>query len=151
MGGNSGFGNRTPVWLASLKGLDAFPKQREEAAEFFTKTMSGGIITLTAAVFMTLLFFSELRELDHVLFSWDVHMTPATSCCSAAAACLLRNTNLNAPGGAPALMPYLACVGAGLFMRVNTVNELFVDTSRGEQLEIHVRGLAFSCIRRHEA
>ena len=30
-------------------------------------------------------------------------------------------------------------VGAGLFTRVNTINELSVDTSRGELLEIHVR------------
>ena len=45
-----------------LKAFDAFPKQRDEAAEFFHRTMSGGIITLVSALIMTLLFFSELSE-----------------------------------------------------------------------------------------
>lgn len=71
--------------LSSLKAFDAFPKQRDEAAEFFHRTMSGGIITLVSAAIMTLLFFSELN----------------------------------------------------LFMRVKTTNELSVDTSRGEQLQIN--------------
>ena len=35
--------------------------------------------------------------------------------------------------------PYLFSALAGLFTRVSTVNELSVDTSRGEMLEIHVR------------
>ncbi|KAL4431733.1 hypothetical protein ABPG77_002949 [Micractinium sp. CCAP 211/92] len=68
-----------------LKKLDAFPKQREEAAEFFNRTTAGGVITLVSGLFMALLFFSELR----------------------------------------------------LFTRVTTVNELSVDTSRGEMLDIH--------------
>lgn len=36
--------------------------QREEAAEFFNRTTAGGVITLVSALFMSLLFFSELRE-----------------------------------------------------------------------------------------
>lgn len=68
-----------------LKKLDAFPKQREEAAEFFQRTTAGGVITIVSSLFMALLFFSELR----------------------------------------------------LFTKVTTVNELSVDTSRGEMLEIH--------------
>ncbi|PSC71879.1 Endoplasmic reticulum-Golgi intermediate compartment 3 [Micractinium conductrix] len=70
---------------AVLRKLDAFPKQREEAADFFQRTTAGGAITIVSAIFMTLLFFSELR----------------------------------------------------LFTKVTTVNELSVDTSRGEMLEIH--------------
>lgn len=44
----------------TLRSLDAWPKQRAEAAEFFQKTTSGGVITLVSALIMTLLFFSEL-------------------------------------------------------------------------------------------
>ena len=36
--------------------------QREEAAEFFNRTSAGGAITIVSALFMALLFFSELRE-----------------------------------------------------------------------------------------
>lgn len=39
-----------------------------------------------------------------------------------------------------ALPPPPTC-GAGLFLRVDTATELIVDTSRGEQMAIHVRGL----------
>lgn len=73
------------VW-SKLKAFDAFPKQREEAAEFFHRSVSGGVITIVAAFFMTILFFSEL----------------------------------------------------GLYVKVRTANELSVDTSRGETLQIHV-------------
>ncbi|EFJ50127.1 hypothetical protein VOLCADRAFT_80399 [Volvox carteri f. nagariensis] len=50
---NSGGG-----FLSKLKALDAYPKINED---FFTKTMSGGIITIVASVVMVLLFLSELR------------------------------------------------------------------------------------------
>ncbi|GIL75562.1 hypothetical protein Vretimale_15170 [Volvox reticuliferus] len=45
-------------FLSKLKALDAYPKINED---FFTKTMSGGIITIVASVVMVLLFLSELR------------------------------------------------------------------------------------------
>lgn len=45
-----------------LRHFDAFPKQREEAKEFFQSTIAGGVITLVAAALMTLLFMSELGE-----------------------------------------------------------------------------------------
>ena len=79
--------DRNDGWLSKLKTFDAFPKQREEAAEFFHRSVSGGVITLVASLLMTILFFSEL----------------------------------------------------GLFIKVRTVNDLIVDTSRGETLQIHVR------------
>mmetsp|Transcript_40623 Transcript_40623/g.90320 ORF Transcript_40623/g.90320 Transcript_40623/m.90320 type:complete len:388 (-) Transcript_40623:87-1250(-) len=44
--------------LSKLKNLDAYPKINED---FFTKTMSGGIITIASTVVMLLLFLSELR------------------------------------------------------------------------------------------
>jgi hypothetical protein len=83
---NRGQERKNDVWSV-LKNFDAFPKQREEAAEFFQRSASGGVITLVAAFFMTILFFSEL----------------------------------------------------GIYVKVRTVNELLVDTSRGETLQIHVR------------
>jgi endoplasmic reticulum-Golgi intermediate compartment protein 3 len=79
--------DRNDDLLSKLKNFDAFPKQREEAAEFFHRSVSGGVITLVAAFLMTILFFSEL----------------------------------------------------GIYVKVRTVNELLVDTSRGETLQIHVR------------
>lgn len=45
--------------LSKIKALDAYPKINED---FFTKTMSGGVITIAASLVMVLLFFSELRK-----------------------------------------------------------------------------------------
>lgn len=47
-----------PNFLSKLKNLDAYPKINED---FFTKTMSGGVVTIVASIVMALLFFSELR------------------------------------------------------------------------------------------
>ena len=46
-------------FLQKLKALDAYPKINED---FFTKTMSGGVITIASTVVMILLFLSEFRE-----------------------------------------------------------------------------------------
>lgn len=70
-------------FVSQLKKLDAHPKINED---FFTRTLSGGLITLVSSVVMTLLFISEFR----------------------------------------------------IFLTKNTDNELFVDTSRGEQLQINI-------------
>lgn len=47
------------VMMQRLKQLDAYPKINED---FYSRTLSGGIITIVSATFMVLLFFSELRE-----------------------------------------------------------------------------------------
>ena len=47
-------------WKKFLRALDAFPKQREEASEFFQKSTSGGIITVVTVLMMAMLFMSEL-------------------------------------------------------------------------------------------
>lgn len=47
-------------WKTILKSFDAFPKQRDEAAEFFHRSVSGGVITVVTGLLMALLFFSEL-------------------------------------------------------------------------------------------
>ncbi|KAJ7556838.1 hypothetical protein O6H91_05G100600 [Diphasiastrum complanatum] len=68
--------------LNRLRQLDAYPKINED---FYSRTLSGGVITLVSSIVMVLLFLTELR----------------------------------------------------LYLRPSTVNELLVDTSRGEQLQIH--------------
>jgi hypothetical protein len=42
-----------------LKQLDAYPKINED---FYSRTLSGGIITIISASIMVLLFFSEFRK-----------------------------------------------------------------------------------------
>jgi hypothetical protein len=44
--------------LSKLRSLDAYPKVNED---FYSRTLSGGIITLASSVVMLLLFVSELR------------------------------------------------------------------------------------------
>jgi hypothetical protein len=44
--------------LSKLRNLDAYPKVNED---FYSRTLSGGIITLASSVVMLLLFISELR------------------------------------------------------------------------------------------
>lgn len=51
-----------PVFLRHLSRFDAFPKARDEAAEFFQRTAAGGIISIVAAVLMGVLFLSELGK-----------------------------------------------------------------------------------------
>ncbi|CAM8943088.1 unnamed protein product [Rhodiola kirilowii] len=41
-----------------LRNLDAYPKVNED---FYSRTFSGGIITLVSSIVMILLFISELR------------------------------------------------------------------------------------------
>lgn len=45
--------------IQKLKSLDAYPKINED---FYSRTLSGGIITIISATFMVLLFFSELSK-----------------------------------------------------------------------------------------
>jgi hypothetical protein len=46
-------------FLQKLKRLDAYPKVNED---FYKRTLSGGIVTLVAAVVMLLLFISETSK-----------------------------------------------------------------------------------------
>ncbi|KAK3031492.1 hypothetical protein RJ639_036006 [Escallonia herrerae] len=47
-----------------VRNLDAYPKINED---FFSRTLSGGIITLVSSIAMLLLFFSELRLYVHTV------------------------------------------------------------------------------------
>jgi hypothetical protein len=85
--------------------------------DFFTRTASGGVVTLVASVFMLLLFISELRALPHSL-------ARLVACAASAAA---QRT--------------LRCCSrrAGTYLQVRTLTELNVDTSRAETIQINVR------------
>lgn len=53
-----------------LKVLDAYPKISED---FYSRTLSGGVITLVSSIFMTLLFITEFRKLLEVLSFYSGH------------------------------------------------------------------------------
>ncbi|XP_073127609.1 uncharacterized protein [Henckelia pumila] len=48
--------------FGKMRSLDAYPKINED---FYSRTLSGGVITLVSSVFMLLLFISELRLYFH--------------------------------------------------------------------------------------
>ncbi|PNX65210.1 endoplasmic reticulum-golgi intermediate compartment protein 3-like [Trifolium pratense] len=48
--------------MNKLRNLDAYPKINED---FYSRTLSGGVITLASSILMLLLFFSELRLYLH--------------------------------------------------------------------------------------
>lgn len=99
--------------LNSFRKIDAYPKVNED---FFQRSISGGVITIVSSIIMLCLFISELSESSDQAHSFgDV--------------CSIMHT------ADP-------CPAAGLFMTVTTTNELSVDTSRGDQLQIHVRSIA---------
>lgn len=101
-------------FLNKLKALDAYPKINED---FFTKTFSGGIITIVASVVMGLLFLSELSKCC-------ISLMMALASCNLA---LLQ-----------ALKWLMQCLPAGLFLSGKTVHELSVDVARGERISINV-------------
>ena len=117
-------------WLGSLKKLDAYPSNKVNE-DFFQRSISGGIITIASSILMLCLFISELSEC--------LGLRQKQTLCQI----LYRSSPT------PSAVSYLACMCnlgeaslvAGLFMKVTTTNELSVDTSRGDQLQIHVRKL----------
>lgn len=52
-------------FVSKIRSLDAYPKINED---FYSRTLSGGVITLASSIIMTLLFISELR-MSLLLFS----------------------------------------------------------------------------------
>ena len=51
-----------------IRNLDAYPKINED---FYSRTLSGGVITLVSSLVMILLFFSELRIFSIPLYFSD--------------------------------------------------------------------------------
>lgn len=118
-----------------LRKLDAFGKVNED---FYTRTLSGGVITLVSSIIMAILFFTELRELlldaVHTCTREPVPVqTSPTQDFSCTSESLIERT-----------VGLLLCTG--LFLTVRTDSHLSVDTSRGEKLQINVR---FATIRMH--
>lgn len=56
--------------ISKLRNLDAYPKINED---FYSRTLSGGVITLASSVVMILLFISELRRFPSLRFC-SVHI-----------------------------------------------------------------------------
>ena len=96
--------------LSKLKTLDAYPKVNED---FFTRTYSGGVITVVSSLIMLCLFISELSK----------QPAPCIVCDSYSCADQLMA---------------LCIAPTGLWLRMNTISELSVDTSRGEMMDIYV-------------
>ncbi|KAL2232008.1 UNVERIFIED_CONTAM: Endoplasmic reticulum-Golgi intermediate compartment protein 3 [Sesamum indicum] len=59
--------------IGKLRSLDAYPKINED---FYSRTLSGGVITLASSIVMFLLFFSELSSyfLIHISLSLEIFM-----------------------------------------------------------------------------
>lgn len=51
-------------FISKIRSLDAYPKINED---FYSRTLSGGVITLASSIIMTLLFISELRLYLHAV------------------------------------------------------------------------------------
>lgn len=51
-------------FISKIRSLDAYPKINED---FYSRTLSGGVITLASSIVMTLLFISELRLYLHAV------------------------------------------------------------------------------------
>ena len=57
--------------MSKLRSLDAYPKINED---FYSRTLSGGLITLVSSIVMLLLFFSELRKI-HLSLSLSLSLS----------------------------------------------------------------------------
>ncbi|KAM3342564.1 hypothetical protein P3S68_027530 [Capsicum galapagoense] len=51
-------------FISKIRNLDAYPKINED---FYSRTLSGGVITVASSIIMTLLFISELRLYLHAV------------------------------------------------------------------------------------
>ena len=101
--------------------------------DFFNRTAGGGVITLISSLIMATLFLSELRE------CWAAHhaITDAAPCTTVQQITVSPVQQMWAFVGQVTQQAWPAAP-AGLFLRMQTVHELSVDTSRGEKLDIHV-------------
>ena len=108
-------------FLNKLKSLDAYPKVNED---FFQRTLSGGVITIASSLIMIALFLSELSA-------------PPGSQAARGSRWQARSTVKSPLRSLPDSL--LLSFAAGLFLTVTKTNELSVDTSRGELLQINVR------------
>lgn len=101
------------VMMNRLRNLDAYPKINDD---FYSRTLSGGLITVLSSLVMLILFFSELRK----------HFTclPSISISDEKVRIFLYFYFFFFPG---------------LYLHPVTETQLRVDTSRGEKLRINVK------------
>ncbi|RVW56270.1 hypothetical protein CK203_096989 [Vitis vinifera] len=124
--------------INKLRNLDAYPKINED---FYSRTLSGGVITLASSIFMLLLFISELSlyslpRYAYILgFSIDpIFLLPVAGFNSKVTWWKFekRSGNILLKDGEH-----------GLYLHAVTETKLVVDTSRGETLRINFLGYGF--------
>ena len=95
--------------MSKVRNLDAYPKINED---FYSRTLSGGVITIVSSIVMLLLFVSELSKLPFFLLRCNLLL----------------------------LMIWLKfdLFTSGLYLHAVTETKLVVDTSRAETLRINV-------------
>jgi len=101
--------------MNKLRNLDAYPKINED---FYSRTLSGGLITIVSSILMLLLFFSELRNFSFFFFSSFFFMH-------------YRFRDF-------IFVFFFFGAVLGLYLHAATETKLVVDTSRGETLRINV-------------
>nr|GMD56020.1 endoplasmic reticulum-Golgi intermediate compartment protein 3-like isoform X1 [Ipomoea batatas] len=144
--------------MSRIRSLDAYPKINED---FYSRTLSGGVITLASSVVMLLLFFSELNvpnismdDLDVDVFEWEpsqaneaTQTQPIASSSKKASAKGSRKGNLRLIDEDEKEWEDIDNDGGnedneaidynGLYLHAVTETKLVVDTSRGETLRIN--------------
>jgi len=112
-----------------LRQLDAYPKVNED---FYSRTLSGGVITIVSSIFMAILFITELSEGSS---------TPPCSLLSNRFLLLLFSLSFSQKLDSLTEWQNFFVILAGslgLFLSSRTTNQLVVDTARGETLTINV-------------
>jgi hypothetical protein len=112
-----------------LRQLDAYPKVNED---FYSRTLSGGVITIVSSIFMAILFITELSEASS---------TPPYSLLSSRFLLLLFSLSFSQKLDSLTEWQNFFVILAGslgLFLSSRTTNQLVVDTARGETLTINV-------------
>lgn len=65
--------------FGKMRSLDAYPKINED---FYSRTLSGGVITLVSSIFMFLLFISELSSYLSYLYVYDSRYVLCAQSCN---------------------------------------------------------------------
>ncbi|KAL6504222.1 hypothetical protein OROGR_026145 [Orobanche gracilis] len=110
--------------IAKFRSLDAYPKINED---FYSRTLSGGVITVASSIIMLLLFISELSSYVARLLEFFVLSHPSVmmiylmdAFCTFSRYAYQREFEFR------------------LYLYAVMETKLVVDTSRGERLRINV-------------
>ncbi|CAL0307836.1 unnamed protein product [Lupinus luteus] len=114
--------------MSMLRNLDAYPKINED---FYSRTLSGGVITIASSIFMLLLFFSELRNISLLIKLVTYNAFPFRRF-------LFILLRFDVIVFLTSLSYHLELTLASeLYFHAATETKLVVDTSRGETLRIN--------------